>query len=100
MGFGRLFQVHNTKYYNTPHMSQQHTILILLLINLQGKYVPPERSDIVGDIAEDGDDKTEDGDEKSDHDNDQTTEVNEAELELCCNQSASEADIDLDQPYM
>ena len=38
----------------------------------------------------------EDGDEKSDHDNDQTTEVNEAELELCCNQSASEADIDLD----
>jgi len=68
----------------------------------QGKYVPPERTDIVGDIAEDGDDKTEDTedtedrDDKSDQDNDQTTESNEAELELSCNQSASEADIDLD----
>ena len=50
----------------------------------------------MGDIDEDGDDKTEDKDDKSDQDNDQTTQANEAELELCCNQSASEADIDLD----
>ena len=50
----------------------------------------------MGDIGEDGDDKTEDKDDKSDQDNDQTTEANEAELELSCNQSAGEADIDLD----
>ena len=46
--------------------------------------------------GETGDDKTEERNDKSDPDNDQTTEANEAELELCCNQSASEADIDLD----
>ena len=106
MGFGRLYQVRLQlplifSFSNTEQC-------ILTLRHLQGKYVPPQRTDIVGDTGadiddktegrEDGDDKTEDRDDKSDQDRDQTTEANEAELELCCNQSASEADIDLDQP--
>jgi len=63
----------------------------------QGKYVPPDRSDIVGDIPED-EDQTEEINEKSeDKDEGEPSDVNETELETeVCNQSASEADIDLD----
>jgi len=58
----------------------------------QGKYVPPERTEVVGDIPAD-EMPTE---EMNGQDKDQTDPSDVNETELFCNQSVAEADIDLD----
>jgi len=61
----------------------------------QGKYVPPDRSDVVGDMTED-EEKLEEMNEKSGEDKDQEEPGDANETEPSCNQSVTEADIDLD----
>jgi len=61
----------------------------------QGKYVPPDRSDVVGDMTED-EEKLEEMNEKSGEDKDQEELGDANETEPSCNQSVTEADIDLD----
>ena len=86
MGFGRLYQV----------QSSSRSLSVLYRHLLQGKYVPPDRSDVVGNITE-VEEKLEEMNENEPVEDKDQEELGDAnETEPSCNQSVTEADIDLD----
>jgi len=62
----------------------------------QGKYVPPDRCDVVGNITEDEEKLEEINENEPVEDKDQEELGDANETEPSCNQSVTEADIDLD----